>query len=51
VQAPLTQAWPAAHALPHIPQLAWSFVSFTHVAPQRVSPMGHVVVHLPDTHA
>jgi hypothetical protein len=37
-QAPLTQAWPPAHARPHMPQLAASLARLTQAPPQDVVP-------------
>ena len=60
MQAPITQFWLAAHAVPHMPQLASSICVLTQSAPQSVKlpgqahiealqiwPFGQAVVQLP----
>lgn len=37
-QAPASQSWPDAHALPHVPQLATLLVVLMHVEPQVDNP-------------
>src|SRR4051812_16342335 len=46
-QAPAAQAWPVAHARPHIPQLAGSKAVLVQVVPQSVVPGPHEITHAP----
>jgi hypothetical protein len=41
LQTPAEHTWPAAHALPQLPQLAPSDCVFTHVPLQSVIPAWH----------
>jgi hypothetical protein len=49
--APPEQTWPAAHVLPHAPQLALSVASVTQAPPHTAWPEGQLVPHAPETHA
>ena len=43
VQVPLLQTFPTSQPRPQPPQFFGSLLSFTHVVPQRISPVAHVV--------
>lgn len=47
VQAPVVQVWPAAHAVPQVPQLAVSVCRFTQEFPHFVVPPAQLTVHPP----
>ena len=50
VQLPALQNLPAAHTIPHDPQLLGSFLVSAHVAPHCVVPFGHADEHVPPEH-
>jgi hypothetical protein len=51
VHTPRRQVSPAAHALPHVPQLFSSVSVTTHAPPQFRVPVGHAITHVPAPHA
>ena len=47
VHAELVHVWPLLHPIPHVPQLALSFVVFLHVPVQHCSEPAHAFPHVP----